>query len=190
MPERATEMVVSVREGLDLDDMKQRIQRAIGPDYEVATWNEIVPWVKDAFASQDFMFNLLVGIFLFVAMLGVVNTMLMAVYERTREIGTMMSVGVRRRQILALFLLEAGILGLVGGLFGAAVGCGYVAYLSHAGVTAKMGDASMPMILHPYIQPGYVLFVLFLATAGATAAALWPSLRASRLRPVEALSAL
>lgn len=190
MDGRATELVLSVRDGERLEDVKRRVQSAIGADYEVATWQEIVPWVEDAFAAQDFMLNLLVGIFLFVALLGVVNTMLMAVYERTREIGTMMSVGVRRRQILALFLLEAAILGLAGGLLGAAVGSGYVAYLAHTGVTFKMGDASIPMTLHPFIQPSYVLFVLFLATAGATLAALWPSLRASNLRPVEALTSL
>jgi putative ABC transport system permease protein len=190
MQGRATEIVVSIRDGERLHEMQRRIQTAIGSDYEVATWLEIVPWLEDAFATQDFGFNLLVGIFLFVALLGVVNTMLMAVYERTREIGTMMSVGVRRRQILALFLLEAAILGLAGGVLGAAAGCACVAYLSHAGVTLKMGGAAMPLTLHPFIQPGYVVFVLLLATAGATLAALWPSLRASRLRPVEALSSL
>lgn len=190
MPGRATELALTVRQGDRLQDVKQRLQRAVGSDYEVATWSELAPWVLDAFAAQDFMQNLLVGIFLFVAMLGVVNTMLMAVYERTREIGTMMSVGVRRRQILALFLLEAAMLGLSGGVAGAAVGCGYVAYLWYTGVTLKMGNASMPFTMHPFITQGYVLFVLCLATAGAVLAALWPSLRASRMRPIEALSSL
>ncbi|HEY5956147.1 MAG TPA: FtsX-like permease family protein [Polyangiaceae bacterium] len=190
MPGRATEFAISIDDIRQLDAIKGRLQAAVGNDYEVATWSELMPWVEDAMAAQDFMLNFLAGIFLFVALLGIVNTMLMSVYERTREIGTMMSVGVRRRQILGLFLLEAGLLGLSGGLVGAAVGGGYVYYLSHTGVVFRMGGASLPMYIHPFITPSYALFVLLLATGGALVAALWPSLRASGLRPVEALSAL
>jgi ABC-type lipoprotein release transport system permease subunit len=89
-----------------------------------------------------------------------------------------------------LFLLEAGLLGLAGGLAGAALGGGYVYYLSRTGVMFRMGGASLPMYIHPWITPSYTLLVLLLATGGALVAALWPSLRASHLRPVEALSAL
>ena len=77
-----------------------------GSEYEVSTWHDIASYVDDAIAMQNFILNLIAGVFLFVALLGITNTMLMSVLERTREIGTMMSVGVRRRQILTLFLLK------------------------------------------------------------------------------------
>lgn len=190
MPGRATELAVSIQDSDQINTVKQRVQSALGNDYEVSSWHDLMPWVDDAFAAQDFMLNFLAGIFLFVALLGVINTMFMSVYERTREIGTMMAVGVRRRQILTLFLLEAALLGLAGGLVGAAVGAGYVYYLAHTGVTFRLGNAALPMHLHPWIAPSYVLLVLVLALGGAVLAALWPSLRASRLRPIEALGAL
>ena len=116
--------------------------------------------------------------------------MLMSVLERTREIGTMMSVGVRRRQILSLFLLEAALLGLLGGLLGAAAGCTFVLYYGHAGITFKFPGMLAPLHIYPTITTGYVFFVLTLAAGGAALAALWPSVRASRMRPVEALASV
>jgi putative ABC transport system permease protein len=124
-------------------------------------------------------------------LLGVANTMLMSVFERTREIGTMMAVGVRRRQILALFLLEAALLGLMGGMLGAAAGVGLVHGLARGGgVSIKAGSMTAPLHVYPWVSVEYISLVLVVAAGGATLAALWPSLRASRLRPIEALGSV
>ena len=118
MEGRATEIAVSVAHFEDAERIKPKLQAALGPEYEVATWHDVASYIDDAIATQNFILNIIAGVFLFVALLGIANTMLMSVLERTREIGTMMSVGVRRRQILSLFLLEASLLGLAGGVLG------------------------------------------------------------------------
>jgi putative ABC transport system permease protein len=159
-----------------------------GSDYEVSTWRELLPFVDDGIASWRFMSNLFTGIFLFVALLGIVNTMLMSVFERTREIGTMMSLGVRRRSILSLFLLEAGVIGCAGGLAGAVAGSALVFRVGRRGLHFHMGNTSMHV--QPWVDLKFLLVALLLATGGAVLAALWPALRASRLRPVQALASV
>jgi len=184
----ATELAVAVDRIDDVEKVKPLLQAAVGPDYEVSSWHDVAPWVDETIAAQNFFLGLLIFVFLFVALLGIANTMLMSVFERTREIGTMMSLGIRRRQILALFLLEAALLGLAGGVLGAAAGTGFVLHFARNGVVFRVGDTSLH--LHPWVATGHIALTLALATGGAVMAALWPSLRASRQRPVEALASV
>jgi putative ABC transport system permease protein len=192
MQGRATELAVAVDVAVDdskaLDRVKAGIAAALGPDYEVSTWGELVPFVKDGVASWRFMSSLFTGIFLVVALLGIVNTMLMSVLERTREIGTMMALGVRRRSILGLFLLEATVLGCLGGLAGASLGSALVFRIGKSGLHFHMGNSTLH--LHPFVDVGFFVLALALAAAGAVLAAIWPALRASRLRPVTALASV
>ena len=190
MPGRATEIAIAVDRLDDVERLMPIIQAAVGDEYEVSTWHDVAAFIDDIMANQNFVLNFIAGIFLFVALLGIANTMLMSVLERTREIGTMMSVGVRRRQILTLFLLEAALLGLFGGMLGAAAGGSFVAYYAHKGMAIHFAGAQTPMHIYPFVSAQYILFIFALAAGGAALAALWPSLRASRLRPVEALASV
>jgi putative ABC transport system permease protein len=187
---RATEIAVSVANFEDAERIKPKLQAALGPEYEVATWHDVASYIDDAIATQNFILNIIAGVFLFVALLGIANTMLMSVLERTREIGTMMSVGVRRRQILSLFLLEASLLGLAGGVLGAAAGGSFVLYYGHKGMILPIPGMLVPLHVFPVVSISYILYILVLAAGGAALAALWPSVRASRMRPVEALAAV
>jgi len=112
----------------------------------------------------------------------------MSVLERTREIGTMMALGVRRRSILGLFLLEATVLGCLGGLAGASLGSALVFRIGKSGLHFHMGNSTLH--LHPFVDVGFFVLALALAAAGAVLAAIWPALRASRLRPVTALASV
>ena len=190
MEGRATEIAVALHHFEDAEKVKPVLQATLGPEYEVSTWHDVAAYIDDAIATQNFILNLIAGVFLFVALLGIANTMLMSVLERTREIGTMMSVVVRRRQILTLFLLEASLLGLAGGVLGSIAGGGFVLYYGHKGMILPIPGMLAPLHVFPLVSAGYILFILGLAAGGAALAALWPSVRASRMRPVEALSAV
>ena len=190
MEGQVTEIAVALHNFHDAERMKPILQQTLGPEFEVVTWHDVASFIDDVVAAQNFTLNLIAGIFLFVALLGIANTMLMSVMERTREIGTMMSVGVRRRQILMLFLLEAALLGLAGGLLGGIVGSGFVFYYGWKGMLLTIPGGLAPLQIHPNITLGYIGFVLALAAGGAVLSALWPSVRASKLRPVEALASV
>lgn len=190
MPGRATEIVIALHSLYDAERIRPHVQAVVGPQFEVTTWREVAPFLDDIVARQNFVLSLLSGIFLSVSLLGIGNTLLMSVQERTREIGTMMSLGVRRHQILSLFLLEASLLGLAGGLVGAALGHSLVAYLGHRGLLLRVPGMLAPVHIHPQISLRYVALILLVTGGGAVLAALWPALRASGQRPVQALAAV
>jgi putative ABC transport system permease protein len=140
------------------------------------------------------------GIALLVAAFGVANTMTMAILERTREIGLMKAIGATDRDVLTVFLIEAGLVGLAGG----ATGVGLSYFLQHlinsALASAGSPDPNQPSIANflPFdtskiggqlfiIRPELAVFALILATAVGLGAGLYPALRAARLPPVIAL---
>ena len=124
---------------------------------------------------------------LLIVLLGIVNAMLMRVLERVREIGTMLAVGMRRKQIVQLFVLEGMTLGLIGGFVGIVLGWLMTQWLHHRGISLAAPGASVESIARPTVTIAYLIQALVQAVLGSSLAALWPAFRASGLRPVEAL---
>jgi len=111
----------------------------------------------------------------------------MSVLERTREIGTMLAVGMRRRQIVSLFLAEGLVIGLIGGFLGIGLGFAIVTWFHHAGIPLPAPGATVPSIIRPFVSTRFLVSAVIGTPLGAALATLWPAWRASRLRPVEAL---
>ncbi len=126
------------------------------------------------------------GIALIVAAIGIINTMVMAVLERTREIGVMRAVGARRSTVSRLFTLEASLLGFLGGVFGIAFGYGLI---SLANIFINTQLAANAILNRNIISlPGWlILTVVGATTVIGMVAGLYPAHRAARLKPVEAL---
>lgn len=188
MEGRATELLIAV-DNVDLiPQIKADLQKALGSEYEVSSWDEIAKFVVEARTRQNVIVQVVAVVFLLLMLLGVANTMLMSVIERTREIGTMMAVGVRRGKIVALFLYEAAFIGALGGAIGAAAGSLVTAWLNVRGLEVTAPGSNVPFVMHPFVEPGYIAQVVLVAAVGALLFALYPAWRASRLRPVEALA--
>lgn len=188
MPGQATEVAVAVHELAEVDDVAARVRNALGPGYEVHTWKQLAPVAKDVVETQNAALNIVTLIFLFVILMGLANAMLTSVLERVREIGTMLAVGARRRQVLAMFVIEAAILGVAGAAIGSAAGSGIVGALAFNGVNLTTPGASVAQHIVPFVELSFLGGMVLLCTVGAVLASLWPAWRASRLRPVEALA--
>jgi putative ABC transport system permease protein len=189
MKGRVTEYAVAVHDLGELDEVAQRLREALGPEYEVHTWRAIQPFYSDIIRIQRFLIGLISFVLYAIVLTGIANTMLMSVYERVREIGTLLAVGLRRRQILALFLIEAAVLGVVGAALGALVGRGLVALLAWKGIHLQLSSGAIDTILRPQVEPAYIAAVAVLAVVGAVLSAAYPAHKASRMNPVDALRA-
>ncbi|MGB7053346.1 MAG: FtsX-like permease family protein, partial [Acidimicrobiales bacterium] len=140
-------------------------------------------------ASQVAGVNKLLGIVyallalaVLIALIGIVNTLLLSVFERTHEIGLLRAVGMKRRQIRAMIRSEAVILALFGAIIGIVVGTGLGAALSHS--LEKSQEITVVSI--PF--PSLALFVLIAAILGLAAAS-WPARRAGKLDVLAAIAA-
>jgi putative ABC transport system permease protein len=188
MEGRVTEYALAVEEMEDAPRVRDAVRSALGPGYEVHTWDEVLPFVAQLVKHQDFIFGIMTSVFLLTVLLGIVNVMLMNVLERVREIGTMLAVGTRRRQVVSLFLMEGAVLGLVGGILGALVGWAVTLWLGQRGIHLPAPGAAADSIIRPHVSLLYLVRAVGMATVGASLAALWPAYRAAQLRPVEALA--
>ncbi len=187
MEGRVTELALGLANPRAADELAPRVAAVVPAGYEVHTWAELAKSITDIMSFQNTFLGVASAVFLLVALTLIVNTMMMAVLERVREIGTMMAVGVRRRQILALFLLESGVMGAIGGLLGALAGWTAVRYMSWRGIDLAVPGVKAVNILRPEIGFSYLALTVAMAFVGAVMAAIWPAFSASRLRPVEAL---
>ena len=133
--------------------------------------------------EQTASFSLmLASIILVVGCGGVMNTMLASVHERTREIGVFMSLGADSRYFYKMFILESLILGVAGGLAGAAVGVTSSLLLAPLFTGAAIDFAAIPLYLIP--------LAAFLAVSACVVASIYPTWRASKTDPVKALKAI
>jgi len=160
------------------------------PKYQVKTWVEL----NDLFVVLDDYSNLIISILnlivLGVAATVIVNTLLMSVFERTREIGILTSIGMKGRQIMGLFLLESTILAIGGIAVGLLIGWGLIAYFGQVGI--YFGDLGVSGF---YLGDRIYAFITLQDTINLTitaliitlVASLYPARLASRMEPVEAL---
>ena len=161
----------------------------------VRTWWETDPTIAEMMKMRDIATAILLGLVFFIAGFGILNTMLMSVFERTREIGILKALGLRPRRIVLLIVFESFLLSCVAAFFGLMFG-GLLVYLmltqglDISGGTgepiAMLGANIEPTIYgHFDIKEGFLpLISLFFISILAS---LWPAIRAARLKPVEAI---
>ncbi len=191
-PGRVTEYAVAIDEGADVEvvaaAVKATVGTSLGTPIEVHTWPTLVPFVSDARSTQNAVLRVVTATLLFVILMGLANTLLMSVFERTREIGTFLALGMKRRRVLALFVTEGVLLGVGGALIGDVVGSTIVTAMGAKGLMLTTPGASLPQLITPHIGPDFLISMVLVAAVGAAIASLSPALRASRLDPVAALA--
>ena len=151
-------------------------------DFSVETPLQAVQTIQTILSIVNLIVGGIAAISLLVGGIGIANTMYTSVLERTKEIGTMKAVGAKNKDILFIFLIESGLIGLIGGLVGAVLG------LSLAFAIAAIANNSFGTTLFN-VQPSYPLLlasIIFAAGLGVLTGLL-PAFQASHLKPAEAL---
>jgi putative ABC transport system permease protein len=177
--------LVRTEAGYDVDEVADRAEEALqdrGSDVVAVTYADISETIGAMTAAIGGFLAGIAGISLLVGGVGVMNTMFTSVLERTKEIGVMKAVGAKNSHVLSIFLIESGMMGLVGGI----VGTGFGLIISRVGVfiidRLTTGFDMVFVISWPLIA--YTLIGSF---ALGALAGLWPARRASKLPVVDAL---
>ncbi len=156
--------------------------------FEIETWDNLALFhnqVVDLFGRELDVIKIIISI---IVILSIINTMSMSIFERTQEIGTIMSMGTKRWQVMRLFLMEALILGIIGGGIGILSGIGLGKIISAIGIPfPSPPGATRPFLGKVAIVPSDLQFAFFLSISATLIAAIYPAYKASRLRIVDAL---
>ncbi len=178
-------LYVRLRDIKDLESVRKRLKEL---NFSVFALADQLEEIKRGFIMVDTALGAIGTIALIVAALGIINTMVMSILERTREIGVMKAVGASERQIRTIFFVEAGTIGLAGGLLGVVLGwlvsrlANWIANLWMVRQGGPGGDIDF-FYLSPWLIIGAILFSILVSLL----AGLYPAARAARVNPVEAL---
>jgi putative ABC transport system permease protein len=158
------------------------------PALEVHDWKKLTPFT--AIANMIDLLTLFIKVMLVgIVLISIMNVMVMAVYERMREIGTLAAIGTPPRRILGLFVAEGLLLGLAGTVIGTLISLGAVGLLRVYPVYFDFGRQENLQLV-PSLAAGDVLFIGVLVTIIAVLASLQPAWKASRMDPITALRAV
>ncbi|CAG0951039.1 Macrolide export ATP-binding/permease protein MacB [Geobacteraceae bacterium] len=183
--EKVSFVAVRVADVSRTDEYVEKIKGAANAG--VVTDRQMLKSVLGIVGTVNVTLQLIAAVAVLAAAFGIVNTMLTAAYERRREIGIMQAIGARQRDIFAVFLLESGCYGFMGGILGVIGGLlvsTFAAPLVSQNAFTSFVKGSGSLTLDPKLILGSILF----SVAVALAAGLYPAWRAARLTPVEAIN--
>ncbi len=160
---------------------------------DVKTWSQLRPDVVAMVQANSVMTAIMVAIIFAIAAIGVADAILMAVFERHRELGMLKAIGMRPASIVTMVTTETFLLGLGASLAGGLLGLGIDLYLRSHGIplgglsSTTLAGATIPPVLHAAITAEGVLLPLAMMVLMALLAALWPAFVAARTEPVIAM---
>ncbi len=180
---KADQFILRVKPGVDVPAAAQKLEERHGTRNHIVveTTEDFRQRVNDVTRQSFALFDVLGLIGVIIAGLGVINTLLMNVFERQREIGGLRSLGMTRRQVARMILAESGTMGFIGGVYGILFGL----VLSNIFIKGIEGVAGYTLTY--YFPPESLLISAAIALLVSQGAALYPAWKASRVRIVEAI---
>lgn len=187
----ANEIAVRTQTKEDAEEVAGTLEKKF-PKLSVQTWRELKPSLIVMMTMMDQFGYWLLIIILFALIFGIVNTMLMVILERRKELGMLMSVGMNKVRVFKMILLETTMLSLVGGIFGLAISMILMGIFGETGINfaawaeglEAMGYSSY---VYPYVTTGYYAGVTVLVIITAVIASIWPTRKALKMNPAEAV---
>jgi ABC-type lipoprotein release transport system permease subunit len=167
--------------------------KSMFPDMEVRDWGEMNPALSMYFAYTDFMGLIIMSIFLFALSFGIINTMLMAVLERTRELGMLGAIGMSKRKIFNMIMLETVFLTLVGGVVGIILGIAFLLPTLQTGIDLsffmqdQFEDFGFASMVYPILNIQMLVEIAVLVIVAGILSAVYPARKALKLKPLEAI---
>lgn len=186
------EIAVITSEHSLADVLKQNIQNKLGSEYEVLTYSDLLPLLVlslDMYKQMTWIINLIVGLAL---IFGIINVMLMAVFERIKEFGILISVGLKSSKLFLIILTESFIIGVMGTVLGMLAGLGLQEILSGTGINLSVFAESLKSygvgaVIYPVTSIDNLVSLLVMIPFISALAAIYPAYKAVKLEPVYAI---
>ncbi|MDM8529376.1 FtsX-like permease family protein [Anaerolineales bacterium HSG24] len=190
--QQATEVAITLQDMEQEDTVLNSLQATL-PGAEVDSWQTLKPEIRETMDTKRVFTNIMGLVVISIANIGILNLMMMAAFERTREMGVLAALGMKGHQIMGLFLLEGALIGVVGAVIGCVVGSLLLGWLGQVGIdySAASGAGEMAALmggrLYPSVTSTGIISRGIIVAIIATLASFYPAWQASRKEPAEAL---
>jgi ABC-type lipoprotein release transport system permease subunit len=192
LPYGAAHVAMLRFDNMPLDEITSEIS-ALFPDLSVKNWKELSPLVAMSLGYTDMMAVIILGIFLLALAFGIINTMLMAVLERTRELGMLRAIGMSRRRVFTMIMLETLLLTLVGSIIGIIAAVAVLLPGIHYGIdltpliSDNLEDYGFSSVIFPVVNSALFIEIVVLVFVAGILSAIYPARKALKLKPLEAI---
>ncbi len=178
-------IVVNILPSAEMEEAKERISEHLEDehgkkDFQIMDLQQISAIAGDVVGMISLVLVGIAAISLLVGGIGIMNTMLMSVMERTKEVGIMKAIGATTPKIISIFVVEAGLIGLIGGILGLILG---IATASLISILAESAGLPLTAVVTPELIVGALAFSMAIGMI----AGVYPAFRAASVDPVEAL---
>lgn len=188
---RAHEIIVRLGNTDDTGNMVKKIQEKL-PETKVEGWYQILPelgWMGD---YMNFMLYFLMIIILLALGFGIINTMLMVVLERVKELGMLMAIGMNKRKVFSMIMLESIFLSFTGGIVGIIVSYLLITLLSNTGIDLShyadgFESIGFEAVIYPEISTVFYFVIASLVIVTGILASVYPAFKALRYNPADAI---
>ena len=164
------------------------------PDYLVEAWFDIDPYLKLTSSLTAYMLFIFMSIILLALGFAIVNTMLMVILERTKELGMIMAIGMNRFKVFKMIMFETIILAILGGLIGLAISWVFTWYYGDVGIDISsvgegFGSLGYGSVMYPLLEWSDYVEVIIMVLITGIIASIFPTIRALKMKPAEATRA-
>ncbi len=162
------------------------------PNLRVVSWGDIAPELRYVYNSMDISLYIFMIIIIIALIFSIINTMLMAILERTRELGMLMAVGMNKVRLFTMILIETVFLTMTGAPMGLLLSWLSIKMLADTGINLEafakgLNEYGMSSTIYPELTASYYLNITLLIAGAALLSALYPAWKTLKLNPVEAI---
>jgi len=196
MPEATSEIALRIHSATDSPVIADQIRKnLVQPDLEILPWQEISPSFQEWIEFDNGFIWIIVCVVMIVVAIGILNTILMGVLERTREFGILLALGTKQKEIVIIVGWEAIFLSALGSLAGMLIGISLTIFFDKTGInlnlfTKALNSLYIDAVIYPQLNLGHMLTSVVLVLTTSLIVSIYPAWHAARLKPMDAIRSI
>jgi putative ABC transport system permease protein len=188
MGDEVTEIVLRASQKEKLESVNERLNHLLNNrGLESNTWRDVSAFFVGVMEKQNAVVFALCLIFYCIVISSIANTMVLSLFERKKEIGTMMAIGIKYKHVIKLIIMESTIIGSIGSFVGVLLSAVIISILSNTGMSYKPPTGDDMVTIYPLINSTFMVFSFVLGFLSAILGSIYPAMKVLQVNPIDAL---